>query len=115
VRARIAGARIHEGLPVSDELLSRILIEQLGMPPDRLGIFTVAERQDIGGDNEQVARARAVLAGAEDVLGGLQVCWHNGARGVRVLLTGEHERYRQLLSGVIDPPGRDRLGRTDRA
>ncbi|MGO9959648.1 MAG: hypothetical protein ACLP50_27350 [Solirubrobacteraceae bacterium] len=106
IRARIAGARIRAGLPVTDELLSRILAEQRGSPRDRLGIFTVAERQDIGGDNERVAQARAVLANAEDVLGGLQVCWHNGVRGVRVLLAGEHERYRQLLSGLISP---DRL------
>jgi hypothetical protein len=103
VRARIAGARIREGLPVTDELLSRILGEQRGSPRDRSGIFTVAERQDIGGDNERVAQARAVLADAEDVLGGLEVCWHNGVRAVRVLLTGEHERYRQLLSRVISP------------
>lgn len=33
-------------------------------------------------------------------------CWVEGRRGVRVLLTGEQDRYRRLLSEVIDP---DRL------
>src|SRR5581483_7560869 len=33
-------------------------------------------------------------------------CWRDGRRAVRVLLTGEQDRYTRLLSGVIDP---DRL------
>src|ERR1700758_821443 len=106
VRVRIAGARIREGLAVSDEILSLILAEQSGSGPAGPGMFTDAERQDIYGDNERVAQARAVLTDAQGVLGGLQVCWHHGRRGVRVLLTGEHDRYRRLLSEVIDP---DRL------
>jgi hypothetical protein len=105
IRARIAGARIREGLSVSDEILSQILAEDPGSGSGGPGMFTAAEQQDIYGDNERVARAGAVLAGADDVLGGLQVCWR-GLRGVRVLLTGEHDRYRRMLSDVIDP---DRL------
>ncbi len=83
VRARIASARIREGLPVSGEILSRGLAEEPGSGSAGPGMFAAAERQDIYGDNERVAQARAVLAGAEDVLGGLQVCWRDGRWGVR--------------------------------
>lgn len=102
-RARIAGARIREGLGVSDEILSEIIAGQADSGPGASSIFTDAEQEDIYGDSDRVARAREVLAGAEDVFGDLQVCWHHGRRGVRVLLTGEHDRYRRLLSQVIDP------------
>jgi hypothetical protein len=104
IRARIAGARIRQGLAVSDEILSEIIAGESASAPS--GMFTEAERQDIDGDNERITQARAIVAGAEDVFGDLQVCWHHGRRGVRVLLTGQHERYRQLLSEVIEP---DRL------
>jgi hypothetical protein len=101
-RARIAGARIRQGLAVSDEILSQIIAGQSSRSTAS-SMFTAAEEDDIYSDNDRVARAREVLAGAEDVLGDLQVCWHHGRRGVRVLLTGEHDRYRRLLSQVIDP------------
>lgn len=106
VRARIAGARIQQGLPVSDEILARIIAGGSQSGPGGPGMFTEAEQEDIYGDNDRVGQARAVLADAEHVLGGVQVCWRNGRRGVRVLLTGEQDRWRQLLSEVIEP---DRL------
>jgi hypothetical protein len=81
-------------LPISEEILCSILARA---PRDleRTGIYTDAEQEDIYGDNERVALAQAVLAVAEDVLGGLELCWHDGRRGVRMRLTGERERYRQ--------------------
>jgi hypothetical protein len=103
IRARIAAARIRDGLPVSDEILSHITADKSESGSAASGMFTEAEQQDIYGDNERIAQARAVLAGAEDVFGDLQVCWHHGRRGVRVLLTGQRDRYRQLLSKVIEP------------
>lgn len=94
-RAALAASRVREGLSVSDEILSEILGAECST---RVGIYTPAEREDIFGDRERVALAQAVLGDAEDVLGGLQVCWVDGRRGVRVLLTAEHERYRERLS-----------------
>lgn len=71
--------------------------------PERAGIYTAAEQQDIYGDNQRVEKARAVLNDAADVFGDLQVCWVDGRRGVRVLLTAEIDRYRKLLSEAIEP------------
>jgi hypothetical protein len=103
LRARLAGARIRSGLPVSEEILSQIMAAGYAADPERAEIYTASEQQDIDGDNERVDRARAVLSDAEDVLGGLQVCWTGGRRGIRVLLTGDRDRYRRLLAAVIDP------------
>jgi hypothetical protein len=103
-RAAIAAARIREGLAVSDEILSEIFVSSHSTA--QAGIFTPAEREDIYGDHERVERARAVLGDAEEVLGGLQVCWVNGQRGIRVLLSAEHDRYRQQLSAEL---GTDRV------
>jgi hypothetical protein len=103
LRARLAGARAREGLPADDESLSQIMSEGYVSEPERSGIYTASERHDIYGDNERLEAARAVLTGAEDVFGGLQICWCDGHRGIRVLLTGELDRYRRLLSHVIDP------------
>jgi len=98
-RVVIATARIRQGLSVSDAILSEVLAFQRSA--SQAGIFTPAEREDIYGDNDRVERARAVLADADAVLGSLQVCWVNGRRGVRVLLTGEHDRWRQRLSAEL--------------
>ena len=103
-RAALAAARVREGLPVSDEILTDILLKSRS--DARAGIYTPAERDDIAADNDRVARARAVLRGAEEIDGGLQVCWMHGRRGIRLLLTAEHERYRRLLSDEI---GADRV------
>lgn len=102
IRARIAGARMRDGLPVGDEILSEILAHPSSSARNGPGMYTAAEQDDISGDNERVALARTVLAGAESILGGLAVCWRGGRRGVRVLLTAEHERYRRLLSEVLE-------------
>jgi len=101
LRARIAAARVREGLNVSDEILALIVGDSAESSSP--GIFTPDERADIGGDGDRVARARAVLEGAGEVLGGLEVCWVGGRRGVRVLVTAELARYRRLLSEQIDP------------
>jgi hypothetical protein len=103
VRARLASARIRSGLSVSEEILAQIMAAGYAVDPERAGIYTASEQQDIYGDNERVDRARAVLTEAQDVLGGLQVCWTAGRRGIRVLLTGDRDRYRRLLAEVIDP------------
>lgn len=95
-RAQIAAARIREGLSVSDEILSEILSSPYSASD--VGIFTPAERADIEGDYDRVERARAVLADAESIQGGLQVCWVNGQRAIRTLLIAEHDHYRRLLS-----------------
>jgi hypothetical protein len=100
-RARIAAARVREGLPISDEILSEVLRSHAG--EKHVGIFTASEQEDIYGDSERVEVARAALGDVEGVLGSLQVCWVEGRRGIRVLLTGEHERYRQRLSEKLDP------------
>jgi hypothetical protein len=105
VRARLASARVRQGLPVSEPVLSSILARGPG-GLDQTGIYTDAEQQDIYGDNERVALAQALLADAEHVLGGLEVCWHDRRRGVRVRLTGELDRYRRLLCEAI---GSDRV------
>lgn len=64
IRARIAGARIREGLSVSDEILSQITADQSESGSAASGVFTEAEQQDIYGDSERIALARAVLVGA---------------------------------------------------
>jgi hypothetical protein len=86
---------------VSDEIVSEVLAynERDGSS----GCFTEPERHDIYGDTERVERARAVLADAEDVLSRIEVCWSHGRRAVRVLLTDEHERYRERLAEAIGP------------
>lgn len=98
-RVVIATARIRQGLSVSDAILTEVLASQRSA--SQVGIFTPAEQEDIYGDNDRVERARAVLADADEVLGSLQVCWVNGRRGVRVLLTGEHDHWRQRLSAAL--------------
>ena len=103
-RAVIAAARIREGLAVSDEIVSEILVSSQSTA--QAGRFTPAEREDIYGDRDRVEQARAVLGDADEILGGLQVCWVNGQRGIRVLLTAEHDRYRQELSATL---GADRV------
>jgi hypothetical protein len=103
LRARLASARIRSGLTVDEEILSQIMAEGYAADPGRARIYTASEQEDIYGDNERLDRARAVLSNAEDVLGGLQVCWTSGRRGIRVQLTGERAHYRRLLSEVIDP------------
>jgi hypothetical protein len=101
VRVRLVSARVRERLPVDEDTLSQITRAGYAADPDRAGIYTAEERQDIYSDSERVARARAVLADAADVFGDLQVCWLDGRRAVRVLLTGELERYRERLSAAI--------------
>jgi hypothetical protein len=103
LRARLATARIRSGLAASEEILSQIMTAGYAADPERVGIYTASEQQDIDGDSERVDRARAVLSDAEEVLGGLQVCWTGGRRGIRVLLTGERDRYWRQLAEVIDP------------
>ena len=103
LRVRLASARVREGLPADDEHLSQIMRSGYAADPGRRGIYTASEQEDICGDNERVDAVRAVLADAEDVFGGLQVCWRNGRRGVRVMLTGELARWRHLLEQAIEP------------
>lgn len=98
-RVVIATARIRQGLSVSDAILTDVLASQ--QSASQLGIFTPAEQEDIYGDHDRVERAREVLADAEEVLGSLQVCWVNGRRGIRALLTGEHDRWHQRLSAAV--------------
>lgn len=73
--------------------------------PDRLeaGFLTAEEEADTWGDMERVERARAVLAEAGDAFGGLEVCWHEGRRAVRVRLVAERERYERLLVEALGP------------
>lgn len=103
LRARLAGARVCQGLSAGEECLSQIMRKGYASEPQRAGIYTESEQQDIYGDKHRVDAARTVLADAEDVLGGLQVCWHNGRRGIRVLLTDKLDHYQQLLGAVIEP------------
>jgi hypothetical protein len=86
-------------LPVSEELLTEVL--SLRASNSESGIFTKAEQREIESDHRWIASAQAVLAGADHVFGGLQTCWIGGHRGVRVLLTGDHERYRELLTEQV--------------
>lgn len=106
LRVRLVSARVRDRLPVDEDTLSQIMRAGYAADPERAGIYTAAEQQDIYGDGERVEKARAVLADAADVFGDLQVCWLDGRRAVRVRLTGELNRYRELLSGAI---GSERL------
>ena len=103
LRVRLGTARLREGLSADDERLSEILRSGYSADPERAGIYTRAEQQDIYGDHERVEAARAVLADAGDEFGGIAVCWREGRRGIRVQLTGELDRWRERLVAVIDP------------
>jgi hypothetical protein len=100
VRSRIAAARVAEGLPVSDAILSSVLAyrEECGFE----STLTAVEDEDTFGDHDRVARAQGVLAGADDVLSGIEVCWVNGRRAVRVRLTDHLEHYRSALLEALE-------------
>jgi hypothetical protein len=104
VRAELAAARLAEGLPVSDAILSSVLRYRQECGFD--STLTAVEDEDTFGDRDRVARAEGVLAGADDVLGGIEVCWVNDRRAVRVRLTDRLEHYRRALLQVLEP---DRL------
>ncbi len=99
--ARIARHRLDSGLPVSSEIVSAVLAKNAR--DGRNGSYTDAEEQDIFRDHERRDKAQAVLAHAENVLSSIEVCWLNGQRAVRVWLTAEHDRYRDLLTGALGP------------
>ena len=111
LRARIVAARVREGLSVSDEILSQI-VEGSDSVPGGPGVHTPSEREDTDGDHERVAGTRAVLADAEDLVAGIALSWADARRAVRVLLTGELDRYRAALVRIDRP--RTRLGRVRR-
>ena len=98
-RAELAAARIRDGLTVDEQVLDEIMLRRAS--DAQAGIYTAAEREDMYGDGDRVAAARGLLADAEDVDGGLEVCWVDGRRGIRLRLTAEHERYRRLLAEQI--------------
>ncbi len=62
VRVRLVSARVRERLLVDEDTLSQIMRAGYAADPERAGIYTAEERQDIYGDSERVAQARAVLA-----------------------------------------------------
>lgn len=101
--AKIAGWRAGQGLPVSDVLVAEVLAYARRSGRAQPGSLTEAEEQDTWGDHQRVELAQAALSDAEPVLGRVEVCWLDGRRAVRVLLTGELERYRQRLLEVLGP------------
>src|SRR5258708_31630574 len=95
-------SRVHMGLPTSDELVAEVLARSHESGSAHPGSLTASEEQETWGDNDRVVRARRVLQDADDVFCRLEVCWLGTRLGIRVFLTGEHDRYRQLLAAVLD-------------
>jgi hypothetical protein len=87
-RALLAAARVREGLPISDEILDRIMRGQeqdsdIYARAECSDIYTRAERSDIDSDRERVERVRALLNDDHGIYGGITVCRANGQRAVR--------------------------------
>src|SRR5258708_37088465 len=95
-------SRVHMGLPTSDELVAEVLARSHESGSAHPGSLTASEEQETWGDNDRVVRARRVLQDADDVFCRLEVCWLGTRRGIRVFLTGEHDRYPPLLATVAD-------------
>jgi hypothetical protein len=68
--------------------------------------LTPEQEQDTWGDHERVERARAVLAGADDAVAAVEVCWHEGRRAVLVRLVNDRDRHEARL---VEALGRDRV------
>lgn len=103
-RADLASARIRHGLAVSDVILDEVLSLRTATNPHEL--FTADERRELESDRRWPSLAREVLADADDVLGGIQSCWIDGRRGVRVLVTARQDELRERLAARL---GADRV------
>lgn len=97
LRFRIASARVRDGLPVSDEILDDVIAYARREGTRAAGRFTESERHDVYEDHLRRERAQLVLADAGEVLNRIEMCWLNGRRAVRVLLTEELDRYERAL------------------
>lgn len=100
-REQITVARVRDGLPISDEVLDEILGHDRSAGPP--GHYTEAERYDLNRDHDRVEVAERELAEAEEVFGGIAVCWVDGRRGVEVMLTGRLEEFRERLGRALGP------------
>lgn len=103
---RIALSRFRDGLPVSDAIIEELFALADRDGEARPGTFTEREREEIRGDRQRTDRVREVVAGADAGLSRIELCWLAGRRGVRVFLTGDQDRYRQLL---VEALGADRV------
>jgi hypothetical protein len=103
-QAGIVSRRFEIGLPVTADIVSEVLAAT--GPNGRSGVYTDAEEADTYDGNERSDRAMEVLADADDVLAGIDLCWLQGRQAVRVWLTGELDHYRQLL---IEALGAERV------